>query len=155
MDALRVTLVPPGMPRRSAFTLVEVLIVVVIMAILAATLLPQMGSTTEDASKNAVEYDLHVLRRQIEQYKLHHRGEPPALVAGGLPQLISATDESGTIGAPGPAFPFGPYVYGESLPVNPLTGSSAVTATAVFPPVAFTGGGWLYYESTGQIAADQ
>ena len=35
--------------RRSAFTLIEVLIVVVIMAILAATIIPQFTDSTKDA----------------------------------------------------------------------------------------------------------
>ena len=36
---------------RSAFTLIEVLIVVIIMALLAATIIPQFASSTSDAKR--------------------------------------------------------------------------------------------------------
>ena len=41
---------------RNAFTLIEVLIVVIIMALLAATIIPQFSSSTSDAKKSAVEF---------------------------------------------------------------------------------------------------
>ncbi|MEX0712228.1 MAG: type II secretion system protein [Pirellulales bacterium] len=140
--------------RRQAFTLIEVLIVVVIMAVLAATIIPQFSSSTKDARESALRFNLHALRSQIELYKLHHSGAVPTISGGVLPQLTSATDASGAVGAPGPSFPYGPYML-NGLPTNPITGSSTVTATASFPPTAASGnGGWLYHEATGQIAAD-
>ena len=39
--------------RRSAFTLIEVLIVVIIMAVLAATIIPQFSSSTNDAKNSS------------------------------------------------------------------------------------------------------
>ena len=38
---------------RSAFTLIEVLIVVIIMAVLAATIIPQFSSSTNDAKNSS------------------------------------------------------------------------------------------------------
>ena len=58
--------------RSSGFTLVEVLIVVVIMAVLAATIIPQFSSATNDAKTSALTFDLQSIRSQIELYKLHH-----------------------------------------------------------------------------------
>jgi prepilin-type N-terminal cleavage/methylation domain-containing protein len=139
--------------RRTGFTLIEVLIVVVIMAVLAATIIPQFSASTEDAENNTLSFNLHTLRSQIELYKLHHTGAVPAITAGDLPQLYQATNAAGVTGAPGPAFPFGPYILNE-VPTNPLTKSKTVTASAAWPPVASTGGGWLYNETTGQICAD-
>lgn len=138
--------------RSAGFTLIEVLIVVVIMAVLAATIIPQFSSSTTDAKTSTMQFNLHTLRSQIELYKLDHAGAVPALTNSALPQLTSATDASGNIGAQGPAFPKGPYIQG-NFPANPFDGKNTVTATAVFPPTATTtDGGWLYYAATGQIA---
>jgi prepilin-type N-terminal cleavage/methylation domain-containing protein len=140
--------------RRSGFTLVEVLIVVVILAILAATVIPQFATSTTDAKESALKFNLHSLRSQIEMYKLHHLGAAPRLTSGSLPQLTSATNVNGEIGTAGPSYPYGPYIM-TALPPNPITGKSVVTATSAFPPTAESGaGGWLYHEATGQIAPD-
>lgn len=141
--------------RRSAFTLIEVLIVVVIMAVLAATIIPQFSSSANDAKISSLKFNLQSLRSQIELYKLHHGGALPTLTAGGLPQLTSATDASGNQGAAGPSFPYGPYMV-NGLPANPFSNSSTVTATTSSPPTAASGtnGGWLYNSTTGQIYAD-
>lgn len=140
--------------RRYAFTLVEVLIVVVILAILAGTVIPQFTSSSEDAKDSAALYNLHTLRAQIELYKVQHNGTPPELDTGDLPQLTLATDVDGTTGQPGASFPFGPYLTG-GVPPNPLTGVATVTTQATIPPAAASGtGGWLYHEPTGQIYID-
>ena len=138
----------------AGFTLIEVLIVIVIVAILAATLVPQFSSSAMDAKESSLRADLKSLRTQIDMYKLDHNGQPPAIVGGALPQLTSPTDANGNMGAPGAGFPYGPYVL-NGFPPNPITGQSTVTATTSFPPASETGnGGWQYNPSTGQIAAD-
>lgn len=141
--------------RRTGFTLIEVLIVVVILAILAATILPQFSSSAQDAQESALRHDLYSLRSQIDLYKVHHAGATPTLTANSLPQLVASTNQAGTTGTAGPSFPYGPYLI-NALPVNPFTGSNTVTATSTWPPTAASGanGGWLYYAATGQIAAD-
>jgi general secretion pathway protein G len=140
--------------RRTGFTLVEILIVVVIMAVLAATIIPQFASSADDAKVSTLQFNLHTLRSQIELYKLHHNGAVPTLTNSSLPQLTSATDLNGNVGAAGPSFPFGPYLQSQ-MPANPIDGHNTVTATAVFPPTAATSdGGWLYKAATGEIAAN-
>jgi general secretion pathway protein G len=62
---------------RTGFTLVEVLIVVVIMAVLAATIIPQFTDTTTDAKKNTSVFNLNTLRAQVETYKAQHNGKVP------------------------------------------------------------------------------
>lgn len=139
---------------RTGFTLIEVLIVVVIMAVLAATIIPQFSSSTQDAKESSLRFNLHSMRSQIELYKLHHAGALPAITSGALPQLTSATNAAGATGTAGASYPYGPYML-NGLPANPVTGVNTVTATAVFPPTAASGtGGWLYHAATGQIAAD-
>ena len=129
--------------KRSAFTLVEVLIVVVIMAILAATIIPQFTDSTNDAKVSTSKFNLHTLRSQIELYKAHHNGDLP----DPLSNLTIATDADGNSGGP-----FGPYI--REVPENPFTNLNTVTATTDNPPTAATGGGWLYNATTGGIWID-
>jgi len=140
--------------RRSAFTLIEVLIVVIIMAVLAATIIPQFSSSTKDAKTSSLKFNMHTLRSQIEMYKVHHLGTLPAITNNDLPQLYSATNVSGTIGTSGTDYPYGPYV-DQQLPVNPFDNSNKVTAvgTPGQKPTGVKGslGGWQYDATTGAI----
>ncbi len=136
--------------QRTAFTLIEILIVVVIMSILAATIIPQFSTSTTDAKVNTLKFNLQSMRKQIELYKFQHPNALPTITGTSLPQLTSMTDANGNIGV-GASFPLGPYI--SALPTNTLDNKNTVTATAVFPPTAATAaGGWLYNAATGQIA---
>src|SRR5207247_2950615 len=106
--------------RRSAFTLIEVLIVVVIMAILAATIIPQFTDSTKDAKGSTVKFNLSTLRSQIQLYRTQHNGTNPT---GTLVELTTTTDLSGTQGT-GAAFPYGPYL--RQIPVNPFSNLNTV-----------------------------
>jgi prepilin-type N-terminal cleavage/methylation domain-containing protein len=141
--------------RRTAFTLIEVLIVVVIMAVLAAIIIPHYFDATDDAKASTLKHNLYTLRAQIEMYKLSHGNAVPSLQNNSLPQLILATDATGAIGTAGPSYPYGPYIAGGVFPVNPYDGVNTVIATGVFPPAASTpDGGWLYDPATGDITAN-
>ncbi len=131
---------------QSGFTLVEVLIVVVIMAILAATIIPQFSNSTNDAKASTAKFNLNTLRSQIEMYKSQHNGALPSQT---LTELTSSTNASGTIGT-GTSFPYGPYV--QSIPVNPYTNSATVVAAGGNPPTAvIAGAGWLFDLGSGKI----
>jgi general secretion pathway protein G len=139
--------------RRSAFTLVEVLIVVVIMAVLAATIIPQFADSTTDAKVSTLKFNLHTLRSQIELYRTHHDGKLPS---GSLVELTKATDVTGAQGT-GPNYPFGPYL--RTLPDNPFSNLNTVTVIAASPATAANvtannGGGWLFNTTTGELWAD-
>ncbi|HEY2827138.1 MAG TPA: type II secretion system protein [Pirellulales bacterium] len=148
----------PKKSKRGGFTLIEVLIVVVIMAVLAATIIPQFASSTDDAKSSAVKFNLHTVRQQIEMYKLQHNGAVPTLTGSNLPGMIFATDVTGANNGTTTSdatHPFGPYVQGGSLPPNPYDGKITVSQISVFPPTATTAaGGWLYEPTSGQIAAN-
>ena len=140
--------------RHRSFTLIEVLFVVAIVAILAATLIPRFASSTEDARFAALNYDLKAMGQQIQIYYAHHVGNYPTIQNNDLPQLTAATNVRGEIGPPGPDHPFGPYIDRE-LPRNPFDDSNKVTAVALSGrrPVAVSGdlGGWQYDQQTGNI----
>ncbi len=138
---------------RNAFTLIEVLIVVIIMAVLAATIIPQFSSSTNDAKLSSVKFNLHTVRSQIETYKAHHAGSVPALATFAA-QMIGSTNASGTVGT-GTRYPYGPYFQGQ-IPANPfnnLNTLNATTATTDTDAKAAVDGtsGWLYNATTGDF----
>lgn len=139
--------------RRAGFTLIEIMIVVVILAVLAATIIPQFSTSVNDSKVATMQSNLHTLRTQIQLYSLQHAGLFPTITNSTLPQLTGNTDVNGNIGSGG-VYIYGPYVQ-TAIPVNPIDGQSTVSATSVFPPTAATAaGGWLYDAATGQIAAN-
>jgi general secretion pathway protein G len=135
-------------------TLIEVLIVVVIMAILAAVVIPQFATSTEDARASTLQFNLHTLRSQIELYRIQHFGQLPQIINNDLPQLTNATNAQGQIGTPGPDYPYGPYLQ-NGLPPNPYDGKNRVVQVATVGQVptapADTDGGWQYDPTTGAI----
>jgi type II secretion system protein G len=137
-----------GNQPRNAFTLIEVLIVVIIMAVLAATIIPQFSSSTRDAKESSLKFNLHTIRSQLEMYKIHHLGQYPSL-ANFVTQMTSATNVNG--GTTGET-PYGPYVTGD-VPVNPFNDSNQVVGVAspgTEPSGVVAGdGGWQYDETTG------
>ena len=64
---------------RGAFTLVEILIVVVILGILAAIVVPQFTNASEDAQAGNVATQLSTIRNQIELFRARNSGQYPAL----------------------------------------------------------------------------
>jgi general secretion pathway protein G len=68
--------------RRGAFTLIEILIVVIILGILAAIVVPQFASATSEASRSATFDQLGKLRRAIAVYYFKNGGVYPDVTAG-------------------------------------------------------------------------
>lgn len=138
------------------FTLVELLIVVVILAILAAVAVPQFTSSTQDAKVSALDSTLSRMRSAIDLYYQQHGHYPGSVTAAGATCPSSGTAGTGTAAdaaqqalafgsqltmytnAAGQAcsttdatFRFGPYLktagFGASaLPKNPITDNNAV-----------------------------
>jgi len=132
--------------RNSGFTLIEILIVVVIMAVLAATIIPQFSTSTKDAQDSQLDFNLHTLRSQIELYKVQHNGNYPP-VDNNLEVLTKKTNaDHSTTGTP----QFGPYVL--EIPVNDRT--SLATVKPSTDGTATGTAGWLYDAATGRIWAD-
>lgn len=57
--------------RSAAFTLVEIMVVVVILGILAATIIPQFVSSTQDAKIGAAKADIANLESAIERFYIN------------------------------------------------------------------------------------
>jgi len=108
--------------RKSGFTLVEILIVVIILGILAAIVIPQFTNASQDARESSLLSQLQTLRSQIELYKLQHMDKLPDLVTNWNP-LTTKTDSSGAASAAPDAF--GPYM--QSAPTNPINTLATVT----------------------------
>ena len=161
--------------RQSGFTLVELLIVAIILAILAAIIIPQFASTTTDAQESALRADVAALRSAIGLYRQQHGAYPGANASTGgtctgaagtgialseqaiedqLTRYSNAAGETCTVPGTAPdTFPFGPYFQADALPTNPITGSNAVaivsTGSLVMTPG--TGLGWQYDTVAGKI----
>ena len=148
----------------SAFTLVELLIVVVILGILAAVAIPQFSDSSEEARASSLQSNLAVMRNAIEFYRTGHRGKYPGYPSGGgaptatdaEKQLILASKADGSTADPGTAgYDYGPYVR-EQLPENPVNGLNTilVVGDAATFPAADDSTGWIYQPKTGKIRAN-
>ncbi len=128
------------MARRSnAFTLVELLIVVVILGILAAVVIPQFSDAGTDARFSSLQTNLATIRGQIELYKLQHNGQYPP--AGSFSSVMTSKTNSDHTTTGSPAL--GPYL--QRVPANPFDNSTDITSTA---------GGWVYEDVNGTFLAD-
>ncbi len=131
------------LPMRRAFTLVEILIVVVILGILAAIVIPQFTSATQDAQSSATYNELQKLRRTVGLYQARHSNAMP-----------SVTDGDGTWGE----------IVGDAdnylltAPINAWVGGANARAVRVVPDAtadtAFqTDYGWIFDPNSGQVWA--
>ena len=129
--------------RKSGFTLVEILIVVIILGILAAIVIPQFTNASQDARESSLLSQLQTLRSQIELYKLQHLDKLPNLV-GASPAcwvpLTTKTDNQGVLSALPDAF--GPYM--QSAPSNPVNSMSNVTDGDSAAPAATAPCGFIF-----------
>ena len=119
---------------RRGFTLIEILIVVIILGILAAIVIPQFSSASNDARKSSLASTAQTMRSQIALYRLQHNDVLPGGGAGGFTsatfwtQMTTKTDATGAAYAAGAASgPFGPYM--QTTPVNPLAAAQAWQST--------------------------
>ncbi len=57
--------------RDAGFTLIEIMVVVIILGILAATIIPQFVGTTQEAKVNAAQVDIRTLKVALERFFMH------------------------------------------------------------------------------------
>lgn len=122
-----------------AFTLVEILIVVVILGILAAIVVPQFTNATQDAQVGNLRAQIKSIQNQLELYRARNNAYPT------LAQLTA--DSSNTAFA---NLGWGVMIDGNYLKApakNPYNGSSIIAAEPT------EGNGWHYTEATGALGA--
>lgn len=121
-----------------AFTLIEILIVVVILGILAAIVIPQFTDASQEAMEASVVTQLQTIRSQIE---LHDVQWPNRL----FDPLVDALGPWGQLTTGDTVFDLdytGDYL--QSPPSNPLQGGSSTVGAA-----AVAGIGWVWADPNG------
>ena len=158
------------------FTLVELLIVVIILAILAGIIIPQFTAATDDANQAAYDTNIANIRSAIDLYRQQHREYPGAVLSGGgtcingaavagavgeaafIAQLRNYTNADGEActGTDPNEFKYGPYLK-DDLPVNPLGTSNSLTVVTAGVLGLTSGGtgGWRFDSVTGEFIGDQ
>ncbi len=138
-----------------AFTLVEILIVVVLLAILAVIVLPSLSKGTTMAKESALASEIGMLRRFILVYASQHLEVAPGYPGGNASatpvgdtfrdQAMLSSNASGQTAAVGTSgFPYGPYL--SRIPDNPFNGKDTIEMLAngqAFPAAADDSHGWI------------
>ena len=111
---------------RKGFTLVEILIVVIILGILAAIVIPQFTSASQEARESSALSLLQTIRSQMELYKLQHGDKWPTTSGGAVAAEMSWASLTGVTPYGNPSKNYGPYL--QDTPTNPLNGSATIAA---------------------------
>jgi general secretion pathway protein G len=104
----------PFQRRRHAFTLVEMLLVLVILAVLAAIVIPKFSGRSQQAKETAAKSDIHALEIALDAFEVDTGSYPTG--NNGLNSLVDqpngATNWKGPYVKTIPNDPWGhPYVY--------------------------------------------
>ena len=140
------------MRKARAFTLVEILIVVVILGILAAIVIPQFTEASTEAKTSSLCTDLQTVRSQIELYKIQHNDVLPVPEAGGATwnKMTQYSDISGNTNAAKTAvFCYGPYL--QKVPTNQFSNLETVDVDGT---AGDNSHGWYLNSTTGDFRAD-
>jgi len=121
-----------------AFTLVEILIVVVILGILAAIVVPQFTNATQDAQAGNIKAQLDTLNNQLELFRARNNAYPEMTGDDPWNLLRDGGDFNGVTIEGG---------YIKNLPKNPYNGQTSVGGDAAT-------NGWHWYDSNGDGTDD-
>ncbi len=152
---------------RRAFSLVELVIVIVILGIIAAVAVPRISSSSRNAGESALRANLASIRNAIDWYHAEHKATLPSaksdgVNAAGSPeafrrQLKQYSNSDGQVSvAKNPAFPFGPYIRGRipCLTVGAKAGNRSLMVVDQPGPLTTDLGGdraWIYNVATGEF----
>ena len=123
--------------KNTAFTLVELVVVILILGILAGVAAPKFLDTSRTATDNGLKQTLAIVRDAIELYTAENGGT--------LPPCANATTSLQTALAP--------YIRG-AFPTCPVGAqTNTVEATTTTPAVATASAthGWKYNTTTGEF----
>lgn len=158
------------------FTLVELLIVVIILAILAAIIVPQFSGATDDAAQSAYDTNIANIRAAIDLYRQQHNAYPGAATSSGGTCPAGSTAVAGAVGEPAflaqlrnytnaagqactgtdATFRYGPYLK-DDIPVNPLGTNNTVSviSAGILGITSDSNGGWKFDSVTGEFIGDE
>lgn len=142
---------------RKAFTLVEILIVVVILGILAAIVIPQFTNASQDAQRGNVVTQMQSLRNQIELFRVRNNGTNPVIVGvdnAAFSDLTATTNSLGRTQEPYLRTPASnPRNGSTTVATTASTGDALRTEAASADPTAAGAAGWLYNPTSGEFIA--
>ncbi len=166
---------------QKGFTLIELLVVVIILAVLAAMVIPQLRSSSQDAKLSALDTDLSTLRSAVELYYHQHNSAYPGVIKqhkgvahtsaedAFTKQLTYCSDINGntTDACDSTTYKYGPYLK-KGVPKNPLPNAATTTdaqASAVNVDTTTatlgtataadaTAKGWYFVQQTGEFFAN-
>ena len=81
------------MGKREGFTLIEMMIVIVVIAILLGVLLPQFRGTQDEAATQRARSELRTLATALESYYIHNNNAFPAAMSSltsATPRIVSS-----------------------------------------------------------------
>jgi prepilin-type N-terminal cleavage/methylation domain-containing protein len=137
----------PRTQLRRAFTLVEILIVVIILGVLASIVIPHFANASDQAKRSSLVSSLQSLRSQVELYMLQHGDKAPPLTGSDWTALTDQSTYSGKT--------LGPYL--TFAPTNPLNGHTDVLAVSTDQvggdPVSDPKIGFVYNSTNGKVWA--
>ncbi|UCH36374.1 MAG: type II secretion system protein [Armatimonadota bacterium] len=124
--------------RKQGFTLIEMLIVIVVVAILAMIVIPRILSAGRRGREASLKADLKQLRDAIERFEANTAAWPPSLT-----DLVAADGAAISADADG---------RGMSVDRSAYDGPYLRTADGGLPADPFTGAAdWAYDNSTGEV----
>jgi prepilin-type N-terminal cleavage/methylation domain-containing protein len=141
--------------RRTGFSLLELVIVIVVIGVIGAVAVPRMSSGAEHARREQLLADTRNLQVAVDIYTQEHAGKSPAEDAEGavdrdsarfLERLLSPTLADGT---PDERGPFGRYL--TKTPTNPFTVCPEIRIEVGGVP---TGCAFHFDPSTGGVSPD-
>ena len=129
-----------------AFSLIELVMVVVIIAVIGAIAIPRLSSGSSSAADSALRADLAAMNKAIELYAAEHDGSVPSVGAIAA-QLTMFTNSTGATSVTASStHVFGPYL--RAIPPQPVgtRKGNTVIAGSDGPTI-----GWIYNATTGTI----
>jgi len=156
-DEIRAGLDGMGTRKRAAFTLVELVIVMVIIGLIASVAIPRMSRGAGEAAKSTAMADIYLVRSAIMRYAAEHTNVYPGPDEDGfIDQLTKYTSVTGqSADSRSATNKYGPYLLAiPACPVGPNAGEHGVLIDRDnSPPLPQPGvaKGWVYNPDTGEF----
>jgi general secretion pathway protein G len=138
---------------RAAFSLIELVIVIVIIGVIAAIAVPRMSSGAVSSKVATTASNLNALRRAVDMFTAEHEGRTP-----NYNDAMERTDSGDeitkrlTLGPGNDGVRGGPYLI--AIPINPFTSTSDIVMSKNFTSPS-SAGAWSYDFMTDEVWNDQ